>query len=145
MASPVRPPPSLMRVPPSGTGVALRSPLRWTAILSLVVAGAIHIPVTPEHLREAPYIGALFIALTVVCLALALTMLLSDTAGVWGTAGGVTALAFAAYAVSRTVGLPQIGDDVGNWLEPLGIAAVCAEGVTFLAAATVLAHHATRR
>jgi hypothetical protein len=31
------------------------------------------------------------------------------------------------FLASRTVGLPQIGDDVGNWTEPLGFPAVLSE------------------
>ncbi|MGH3502262.1 MAG: hypothetical protein ACRDQA_15455, partial [Nocardioidaceae bacterium] len=41
---------------------------------------------------------------------------------------------------SRSAGLPQIGDDIGNWAEPLGMVAIVAEAITFLAAAGVLAH-----
>jgi hypothetical protein len=32
-----------------------------------------------------------------------------------------------AFLASRTVGLPQIGDDVGNWTDPLSFPAVTAE------------------
>jgi len=31
------------------------------------------------------------------------------------------------FLASRTVGLPQIGEDVGNWTEPLGYPAVASE------------------
>jgi hypothetical protein len=111
-------------------GSPLRSPLRWVAALTLVVAGAVHIPVTPEHLEEAPYIGYLFIALTVVCFVLALMIAVADTTAVWAVSGVVTALAVGAYLLSRSVALPQIGDDVGNWLEPLGVVAIVFEGLT---------------
>jgi negative regulator of sigma E activity len=39
----------------------------------------------------------------------------------------VGGLAVAAYVLSRSVGLPQIGDDVGDWADPLGVVAVAAE------------------
>jgi len=38
-------------------------------------------------------------------------------------------LAILAYILSRSIGLPQIRDDVGNWAEPLGVVAVAAEAV----------------
>ena len=116
----------------------LRSPLRWPAALTLVVAGAVHIPVTPEHLEEAPYIGYLFIALTVVCFLLALVILVADSTAVWTVSGVVTALALGAYLLSRSVALPQIGDDVGNWLEPLGVVAIVFEGLTVALAVAAL-------
>jgi hypothetical protein len=117
---------------------ALRSPLRWLAAATLVASGIVHIPVIPMHLEEAPYIGYLFIALTAVCFALAAAVLLVDSILVWAAGGVVTALAVIAYVLSRTVGLPQIQDDIGNWSEPLGIAAITAETLTVLLAVVAL-------
>lgn len=117
---------------------ALRSPLRWLAAVTLVASGIVHIPVIPMHLEEAPYIGYLFIALTAVCFALAAAVLLVDSILVWAAGGVVTALAVIAYVLSRTVGLPQIQDDIGNWSEPLGIAAITAETLTVLLAVVAL-------
>jgi len=119
-------------------GRPLRSPLRWLAAATLVASGAVHIPVIPMHLEEAPYIGYLFIALTAVCFAIAVAVLLVDSVVVWAAGGVVTALAVIAYVLSRTVGLPQIQDDIGNWSEPLGIAAITAETLTVLLAVVAL-------
>jgi hypothetical protein len=116
-----------------------RSPLRWAAALTLLVSAAVHVPVIGEHLEEAPYIGYLFIALTVACVVLAAAIVVADTAAVWLVSAVVTALAVLGYVLSRTVGLPQIGDDVGNWLDPLGVTAIAAETVTALLAVLVLA------
>lgn len=102
---------------------AVRLPVAATAL----VAAAAHVPVTGEHLREAPYIGVLFIALEVALVVLAGLVLVSTSRLVWSAAAVVPALAIVAYAVSRTVGLPQIGDDVGNWTEPLGFPALASE------------------
>jgi len=121
-------------------GGALRSPLRWLAAATLVASGAVHIPVIPMHLEEAPYIGYLFIALTAACFALAAAVLLLDSVAVWAAGGVVTALAVVGYVLSRTVGLPQIGDDIGNWTEPLGVAAIAAETITVLLAVIALRH-----
>jgi len=121
-------------------GRPLRSPLRWLAAATLVASGAVHIPVIPMHLEEAPYIGYLFIALTAVCFAIAVAVLLVDSVVVWAAGGVVTALAVIAYVLSRTVGLPQIADDIGNWTDPLGVAAIAAETVTVLLAVVALWH-----
>jgi hypothetical protein len=115
-----------------------RSPWRLPAAAALLVAGAVHIPITGEHLEEAPYIGVLFIALTVACVACAALLLLHDNPLTWTVTGGVSALAVIGYVLSRTVGLPQIGDDVGNWSDPLGAVALLTEGLTVVLAALAL-------
>lgn len=94
-----------------------------------VVAAAAHIPVTLEHLQEAFYIGALFIALEVACVVLAVALLLGPRRRVFGAVAGVGALAVSALVVSRTVGLPLIEDDVGAWAEPLAVISLVAESL----------------
>lgn len=115
------------------------SPLRRPAAIALLVAGAAHLPVIAPHLAEAPYIGALFIALTVACGVLAVALLVWDAPTVWDMAVLTTGLAVLAYVLSRTVGLPQIGDDVANWAEPLGVLSIAAESVTVLLGIAALA------
>ena len=105
----------------------MRSALRYPAAVFAVVAGLVHVPVTPDHLVEAPYVGVLFIALTVSCLLLAGLLLLADSPAAWAVSGATCGLAVVAYVASRSVALPQMADDVGNWLEPLGVAAVLTE------------------
>ena len=103
------------------------SPAQWAASFLLLVAGAAHLPLISEHLEEAPYIGWLFIGLASVCFVLAVVILFVDHAGVWVVSGLVCFAALVAFLASRTIGLPQIGDDVGNWTEPLGFPAVASE------------------
>jgi hypothetical protein len=111
---------------------------RLAAAATLLAAGAVHIPITGEHLEEAPYIGVLFIALTIACGICAILLVLHDNPLVWMVTGGVAALAVIGYVLSRTVGLPQIGDDVGNWSDPLGTVALLTEGMTVVLAALAL-------
>jgi hypothetical protein len=40
--------------------------------------------------------------------------------------------------LTRTVGLPGATDDIGNWLEPLGLASLFVEGAVILLALTGL-------
>jgi hypothetical protein len=121
----------------AGSG-AERSRFRLPAAAAALVAAVAHVPVTGVHLQEAPYIGVLFIVLEVVLVALALMLVLADRPWVWTAATVVPALAVGAYVASRSVGLPQIPDDVGNWVEPLGLVAVTAEAVLVVLG---LAHH----
>jgi hypothetical protein len=88
--------------------------------------------VTGEHLREATYIGVLFVVLEVVLGVLAVLLVLQAGRRVWAAAGIVPSAAVAAYVASRTVGLPQIRDDVGSWDEPLGVVSVVFESAMVL-------------
>ena len=102
----------------AGLLAAVSSPWRYPAALLAVVAGLAHVPVTPEHLNEAPYIGVLFIVLTVVCVVLARPCW-SRTRPRCGRRSAAPACSpSVAFVLSRTVGLPLIGDDIGNWLRP---------------------------
>lgn len=120
-----------------------RSPLRWVVAALLMVTAAVHVPLVPMHLKEAPYVGVLFIVLAVVCVVLAVTVVLHDSTMVWELSGAVTLLALVAFLASRTVGLPQIADDIGNWSEPLGFPAIAAELLATLVAAYALKQRST--
>ncbi len=117
---------------------SLTSPLRWPAAALLVVVAAVHVPLVPDHLEEAPYVGVLFLALAVVSVVLAALLVTRDTRLVWAASGLVTLLALLAFVASRTAGLPELGDDVGNWTEPLGFPAVAAEAAVSILAARTL-------
>jgi hypothetical protein len=121
----------------------LHSPLRWACALALLVTAGTHLPLVPEHLEEAPYVGVLFILLSLGSIALAVLIVVRDLPVVWAASGTVTLLALIAFLASRTVGLPQIADDIGNWTEPLGFPALAAELATTVLA--VLAVGQSRR
>ena len=115
-----------------------RSADRWTAALLLLVVAGTHLVLVPDHLEEAPYAGWLFLALGVVSVALAGVLVLRESPAAWALAGLVSAATLAAYVASRTVGLPQLGDDLGNWTEPMSFPAVAAELMLVALSVTVL-------
>lgn len=118
-------------------GSPLKHPLRALPVLALVVAGAAHIPVIPSHLHEAPYIGILFIALAAASFVLAAVLAFGDVAAAYLSTAAVMGLGVLAYIVSRTIGLPLIGDDIGNWLKPLGVVAIIAEAIACVSAIAI--------
>jgi hypothetical protein len=117
---------------------ALRSPWRWVLAGAALVAAVAHVPVIAPHLDEAPYMGVLFIVLTAACLVLAGAVLVRDVPAVYGLAILTCGLAIVGYAATRLVAFPELDDDVGNWLEPLGVVSVLAEAVVVLAAVSAL-------
>jgi hypothetical protein len=123
----------------------LNASSRWLAVVLLLITAATHLPLISMHMDEAPYVGVLFIALTVASIGLAILLVRWDTPAVWAATGLITSLAVAAFLASRTVGLPLIGDDVGNWTEPLGFPAVASETLAALTAALALRHRVSRQ
>ena len=105
---------------------------RWPAAAALSATAAIHMTLVPEHLREAPYAGALFIALSAAALLIAMLLSAADHDLVWLSAVAISLGALVAYFLSRSVGLPSLSDDVGDWANPLGVAAVACEALTLI-------------
>jgi apolipoprotein N-acyltransferase len=102
--------------------------LRWPTSAALLVAAAAHIPVTPEHLREAPYMGWLFVGFTAVAAITAAVVAVRGRATApFLAAAALCAAAVVAYALTRLIAFPQLSDDVGNWGEPLGIVSIISE------------------
>ncbi len=120
---------------------AERSPWRLAAVVAAAGMAVSHIPVIEKHLSEAPYIGIGFVLLTIAGLVLMQLLLTRDTFLTWVATLVLSALALLGYLLSRTVGLPQITDDVGNWGEPLGLVAIVSEAILLI---TAIAHLTTR-
>lgn len=129
---------------PPASREALRTPWRWPAVAAALVAAYAHVPITRQHLHEAPYIGWSFVALEVSLTVLAVLLVVRDVLAVWWAAAVVPALAIVVYVLSRSVGLPQIADDKGNWTDPLGVVAVLFEALLVGCAVKVCAGRATR-
>jgi hypothetical protein len=112
--------------------VPLGSPLRYVAAAALLTAAAVHLAITGDHLEEATYIGILFILLSVALCVEAALIVNRDDRRVWLASALTCGLAFVAFVWSRSIGLPQIREDIGGWTEPLGIVALFTEGLVVL-------------
>ena len=131
-----------MNVPPY-VSAPLRIRWRGLAVLAALAAGAVHVPVIGEHLEEAPYMGVLFILLTVAAVLVAVVVWVRDSPAVYAVGAVICALAVAGYAATRVVAFPDLADDVGNWFEPLGVAAVVSE-TAFVGLAAAALHQRSR-
>ncbi|MBN2483946.1 MAG: hypothetical protein JXD21_07095 [Candidatus Omnitrophica bacterium] len=97
-------------------------------IVLISVTGIIHVIDAPDALEEAAYKGWLFYANGVGSLIAAIGILCGKRWG-WNLGLVITALTIVGYILSRTVGLPYIPAEPDEWLEPLGIISLVAEGL----------------
>jgi hypothetical protein len=116
--------------------------VRAVAIVGLAGVALIHLLDTPGTFAEAPYKGWLYVALVAGSMATAAALVRSDDLRAWVAAAALPAGAIVAFVVSRTIGLPQGADDIGNWTEPLGLASLFVEGSLVVLSAAVLRERA---
>jgi hypothetical protein len=120
-----------------------------TRAVRIVLAGAAavaalaHVPVIGPHLDEAPYMGVLFVVLTAACAFLAVAALVRGGRAVYLLTVLTCGLAVLGYVATRLVAFPMLADDVGNWLEPLGVVSIVSESIA-VAAAVVGVRRASR-
>ena len=127
------PPPLPARPVTDGEKIA-----RGIGAAGLLGVGLVHLLDIVDKFDETAYLAVLYLALIAACVVAARRLILVGDRRSWLLAGGLAAATLAAYAVSRTVGLPASSDDIGNWTEPLGLASLFVEGAVVLLSAEVL-------
>jgi hypothetical protein len=91
---------------------------------------------------ETRYLFWMYMALILAAIVTAAGVRFSHAPRWLLAAAGLAASVFAGYVVNRTVGLPQATDDIGNWIEPLGLASLLVEA--FVIAVALGGHRAAR-
>jgi hypothetical protein len=114
--------------------LALRAPAltarlsaRSAAGAGLVAVAGLHLAAAGDEWGDTRGIFWLFVALAAACLALAVRLGLGLDRWAWPAVSGIAAAALVGYVLSRTTGLPGATDDIGDWANPLGIAALAVE------------------
>ncbi|OLZ63545.1 hypothetical protein AV521_38570 [Streptomyces sp. IMTB 2501] len=102
---------------------------RAVTALGLLGIALIHLLDLPGKLKETPYLGAAYILLIVASVAVAEYLMRRHDRRAWLAATVLAAAVLLGYVVNRSVGLPGAMDDIGNWLEPLGLASMFVEAV----------------
>jgi hypothetical protein len=111
---------------------------RALAVVGLAGVALIHILDAHDTFVSAPYKGWLYVCLIVGSLATAAILVRRSDPRAWAAALLLPLGAIVAFVLSRTVGLPNGADDIGNWWEPLGLASLFVEASVAALAAAVL-------
>ena len=101
---------------------------RSVGIVGLLGIGLIHLLDSIGKFSETRYIFWMYIGLIIGSIAVAGLLLHRGGRIAWGAAGLLALSAIVGYVFSRTTGLPSAKGDIGNWTEPLGLAALFVEG-----------------
>ncbi|HEX3622535.1 MAG TPA: hypothetical protein VHT97_09485 [Acidimicrobiales bacterium] len=109
-----------------------RTITRAVAVLGLLGVALIHLLDLQSKFHETPYLGWAYVGLIVGTLATAAVLIRHDSRRAWVAALVLAGATFLGYALSRTTGLPSATDDIGNWLEPLGLASLFVESCVVL-------------
>jgi hypothetical protein len=102
---------------------------RAAAVIGLAGIGLIHLLDSISKFQETPYMGWMYVALILGCIGVAAALARAHAREAWAAAVALPASAVVGYVLTRTTGLPQAHGDVGNWSEPLGLAALFVEGL----------------
>ncbi|MGH3781905.1 MAG: hypothetical protein ACRDRO_15110 [Pseudonocardiaceae bacterium] len=112
-------------------------PLRVGGAVLCTCVVAIHVVDQggPIALKDLPYLGYLYHALEIAGVIAAVLLLTRRAALVgWALAVGVAVEPVIGYSVTRSIGLPHFNDDIGNWIEPLGVVSLGVEGLLLICA-----------
>src|SRR5207244_4859104 len=113
--------------------------MRTTAVIALGAIALIHLLDAPGNFQETPYVGWLYVALIVGCMLVAAALVRTGDSRAWAATAVLALAPLVAFVLSRTVGLPQKADDIGNWTEQLGLASLFVEGALVALSAAALA------
>lgn len=102
--------------------------VRALAIVGLAGIALIHLIDAPGQFADTPYLGWMYVALILGCIAVGAALLRGGDPRAWAAAGALTLSVMLGYVLSRTTGLPGSSGDIGNWSEQLGIASLFVEG-----------------
>jgi hypothetical protein len=117
--------------------------VRASAAIGLITVGIIHALEIQGQLSGAAWLTAGFVLLAACAPVAGLWLLARPSSAAWAFSGLVCFFAAGGYILTRSVAVPGDPADRGNWLEPLGVAALFTEVIVTLLAALVLASIAT--
>lgn len=122
--------------------------LRLTGIAGAVLALTVSVIHVLDQggltgMKDPAYLGYGYWVLELAGLVCAVLLLARNRSG-WVLAIGVAAGPLLGIIVSRSVGLPDATDDIGNWTEPLGVLAMVVESALLVLAVAAVTRGRSR-
>jgi hypothetical protein len=102
--------------------------VRATTAVGVGAIAVIHAVDSVGKWTETRYIFWLYMALVAGCIVTAAALLFHRSRAALLAAAGLAAIVIVFYVLDRTAGLPNASGDIGNWVEPLGLASLVVEG-----------------
>src|SRR4051795_10576755 len=99
----------------SSIGLAREIVARSVAAVGLAGIALIHLLDSVGKFQETPYMGWMYVGLMFSCLVAAAVLVRANVREAWLAAIALPASAIAGFMLTRTVGLPQAHEDIGNW------------------------------
>jgi hypothetical protein len=121
-----------------GTDGGAATARRTVAALGLLGIALIHLLDLPSKFEEATYLAVAYIGLIVASLVVAEGLIRRGGRLIWTAAVLLSGAVIVGFVINRTVGMPGVMGDIGNWLEPLGMASLFVEGVVVLLSLSAL-------
>lgn len=103
-------------------------------VLGLAGIIAVHVMDLQGKIEETPYLAAGYVAVCLFAGFLIVRMVSGPSRRDFLASAILSAAVFGGYVVNRTVGMPGAMDDIGNWMEPLGLLSLVIEAFTFVMA-----------
>lgn len=100
---------------------------RGLTVVSLVGIALVHLVQIPDVWPRNPALGVMFSLLVLVATVFAAALVHVDAPWLWHGGALIAFVPIAGYVLTRSVSVPFDTDDVGNWLEPLGLVALYIE------------------
>ncbi len=107
---------------------------RATVAVALFGVGLIHVIDSVGKYTETRYLFWMYIGLILSSIAIAGALLFTRSKLAMPAAIALVASALVGFLLSRTVGLPSASDDIGNWVEPIGLANMFVDGAILFVA-----------
>jgi hypothetical protein len=110
------------------SGAMRDAAVRATTAVGLGAIAVIHTVDSVGKWSETPYMFWMYMALIAGCIVTAGAVLFHRSRLALLGAAGLAASVITAFVIDRSVGMPNATGDIGNWVEPLGLASLVVEG-----------------